>query len=114
MNSINSDVVVNEIKQLMEKSAFMPQKLKEKLFKKLATPAISREKLDKIKSMLEKIVSTEDSAIKQVLAKDPMFFKNLKRQFSRKKLTKKLSEEMQIHADEMLLVEKELHNLLIT
>jgi len=114
MNQNNQVISRKNIKKLIEKSVFMPKELRNKLSKKLADPKISREKLEKIQSVLDKIISTEDSTIKEVLKKDPMFFKNIKRKISHEKLAKKLQNEEKLQNADLNEVEQELANLLIT
>ena len=114
MNQNNLVSLWKNVEKLMEKSVFMPDYLRKKIQKKLSNPEISREKLVEIQSLLEKVIQTEDSTIKEVLEKDPMFFKNLKRKISREKLNEKLKDEESLDKDSLDEVEEELNKFLKT
>jgi hypothetical protein len=92
----------------------MPTKLREKISKKLADPTISREKLDRIKNLLEKIIPEENKIVKTILQKDPLFFINSKRKKSRKILAEKLQDEKKLQTADLSKVEQELVSLLTT
>jgi hypothetical protein len=102
----------DSIKRLVEKSVFMPTKLREKIFKKLADPTISREKLDRIKNLLEKSSEIEKVAVKQILQKDSLFFVKLKRQRSHEKFDQIRNQEKFSRDKELWELEKEMDGLL--
>ena len=83
MNSADLATIRDNIKKLVDKSAFIPEKLRQKVLRKIADPQISREKLLRIKNLVDKIGPEENKIIHKILEKDPLFFIRAKQEKSR-------------------------------
>ena len=101
-----------DTKKLVEESVFIPKTLKEKVLKKLNDQNLSGVMKSKIKSLLVKIIKEEESIIRKVLEKSPMFFKDLEYKHSRELLMKKNSSEESIKSEELREMEEELNKFL--
>jgi hypothetical protein len=101
-----------DTKKLVGKSVFISKNLKEKVLKKLNDQNLSRSEENKIQTLLIKIIAEEESVIKKVLEKAPMFFSDLKYRISREKLINKKSQEGKVRSAEFLEMEEELNEFL--
>ncbi len=112
MNSADLAPLRDNIKRLVDTSAFMPKKLREKVLKRISDPQISREKLERITKLLKKVHFEEEKVVKEVLDKDPLFFARRKHQKSREKLEKNQKLENLTRQQEISEIESELSNFL--
>ena len=113
MKKTETDFLKKNIEQSIAESVFMPESLRNRATEML-TKNISDEKLQKILDFVKQIVTEEEKIIKDILAKDPLYFKNIKRKISREKLAKKLKNESRLQADELQKIEAELTHLMIS
>ncbi len=102
----------DNIKRLVDKSVFMPEKLREKVLKKINNPKTSREKLDKIYQLLRDSWKKEEEIIVGINQQDPLFFVKEKHRQTREKLEKVKKEEDFLRNQELKNMETELENFL--
>ena len=111
MSGVHTDSLKQDIQKWIEESVFMPQEMKKRA-KKILQRDIGTEKLQKFSKLIKEIIAKEDEFIKETLATDPLYFKNIKRKISREKLAEKLKNESQLQASELEKIEYELNNLM--
>ncbi len=104
--------MIKQLKELLNKSVFLDPQLKEQVLIKIAKTEIPSEVLKEAIITLQKIIKTEESVIKEILQKDPLYFTKLEHENTREILQKQSLKEEKENSLELKLLEEEFNKIL--